>query len=249
MRNETQGEFIAANRCGASYVAEEIVRELMGDTFDASQDEDKYQDIDFWYQKQANQTIPVSVKYMRVAERTGKIAFELEVTYDDDTIPRYEKEWFKSWYYNGMARFYAIVIGNRVLLVNKAGLDEYIGTHGWLCVVTLSRAAKLSQENHAHKDAKSGLIAIDTAIEKGFAHWHYTLTDEQVARLTKQRRCDSVVLPTKVKPPCSPPILKLQSGCTNHRPILKSTQTTGGMLSTRTVTLKPPIKTYARRDG
>lgn len=252
LRSKTQADFVEANRAGAAFIAEEIVRELMGDTSDSTQDEDKYDDIDFWYHTSKRvKLIPVSVKYMRAAERTGRVAFELEVTYDDDKILMAEKKWFKSWYYNGRARYYAIIIGNRVLIVNKAGLEDYVNTNGWLKVVTLSAAAKLSQTNHVHKDSKSGLVCIETIVQEGFAHWQYQLTDEQVNRLTTQAKYDSLVTNQVTQQnKCTAPIPKLRNGYTNpvkhnHKIILP----TGGTRWTATETHKPEIETSYPHDG
>jgi len=112
--------------------------------------EDIYLDIDF-HSKDASKSY--SVKHQPIAIKTGNFCFELEVQTEDG-------KWHHSWFSNGIASHYIIVVGNDIFEIKKSDLLAYVERFGWDSVRELSFQTQQLQKQHIHKNARIGLIKI-----------------------------------------------------------------------------------------
>lgn len=126
----------------------------------SSKHEDMQLDIDVWVD-----TIPVSIKAQHICLRTGNLGFELEVQ------DRHTNMFAKSWYYQGQARLYAVLVGTDLYYVCKQSLQTFVKSKGWDQIKSLSPKVLQEQSdmNHRHKDTRMGLIKLDTLLKSGIA--------------------------------------------------------------------------------
>jgi len=138
----------------------EMLKKSFNQVRKSSKQEDIEYDIDVWIGD-----VAISIKAQHACLRTGNLGFELEVQ------NRQSGEWQKSWFHNGKAKGYIVMVGETLYMVNKQSLLSYVNKRGWDSVRNLTPQVKQMQEdiNHRDADVKFGLLKLDDMLNYGIA--------------------------------------------------------------------------------
>lgn len=120
----------------------------------SSKKEDIEQDIDAHVAG-----VSVSIKCQHTATRTGNLCFELS-TFDSEGREE------KSWYYNGLADCYIILVEDTLYQIWKQDLVNHVKANDWDRIVGLSGRVKQLQRDigHRHHNVSVGLLKLSTLI-------------------------------------------------------------------------------------
>lgn len=160
----TRREQFLSDWCGG-HKSERLVRQKLEmafntKTIDSAKSANIFFDIDCYLDGHA-----ISIKTQHTCSKTGNLAFELEVFDTKMGI------WKPSWFFNGRADYYAVLVGRDLYLIHKPNLVEYVQVYGWDKVVTLSNHTKEKQRagNHRHANAKLGLVKLKKLLDRRVA--------------------------------------------------------------------------------
>ena len=161
----------------------ESMREAGHDVRESSHIENCEQDIDCWVGE-----TPISIKSQAAARKTGRIVLELEVKKVIDRYASpvscdpddYEYRWEKSWFWNGKADKYLILVGERLLVVPTDKLKCLVkgrlaGDGNPNVYITEGNkpetVRRQMQAGHAHHDARLALVNVQSLVSSGIATW------------------------------------------------------------------------------
>lgn len=108
--------------------------------------------------------VTVSIKCQHACTQTGNLCFEL-TTFDSDGREE------RSWYYNGQAECYLILVEDTLYQLWKQDLQNHVGANDWDRIVGLSGRVKQMQLDigHRHHNVSVGLLKLDTLIRLNIA--------------------------------------------------------------------------------
>lgn len=149
----------------------------------SSHTENCEQDIDCWVGE-----TPISIKSQDGAIDTGRIVLELEVKRVIDRYASpvscdpddYEYRWERSWFWNGKASKYLILIGERLLVVPADKLKSLVrgrllGDGNPNVYITEGNkpetVRRQMKAGHAHHDARLALVNVESLVSSGIAVW------------------------------------------------------------------------------